>query len=78
MRNNKSKTVKILKTEQRFKSEKHNAFTKEVNKIALSSNYNKRTQSIDYIEAYVYRISKDLVSDKEEIKCNNIRKRYKK
>ena len=57
---------------------KNNAFTKEVNKIALSSNYNKRMQSIDYIEAYVYRISKDLVSDKEEIKCNNIRKRYKK
>ena len=28
----------ILKANQRFKSEKHNVFTKEINKIALSSN----------------------------------------
>ena len=35
-------------------------------------------QSIDWIETYAYGASKDLVSDKEEIKCNNIIKRYKK
>ena len=35
-------------------------------------------QSIDLIETYSYETSKDLVSDKEEIKCNNIIKRYKK
>ena len=35
-------------------------------------------QSIDSIETYVYGKSKDLVSEKEEIKCNNIIKRYKK
>ena len=29
-------------------------------------------QSIDSIETYTYGTSKDLVSDKEEIKCNNI------
>ena len=29
-------------------------------------------QSIDSIETYAYGTSKDLVSDKEEIKCNNI------
>ena len=34
-------------------------------------------QLIDLIETYAYRISKDLVSEKEEIKCNNIIKRYK-
>ena len=34
-------------------------------------------QSIDSIETYAYGTSKDLVSEKEEIKCNNIRKRYK-
>ena len=28
----------ILKTQQRFKSEKHNVFIEETNKIALSSN----------------------------------------
>ena len=34
-------------------------------------------QSFDSIETYAYGTSKDLVSDKEEIKCNNIIKRYK-
>ena len=34
-------------------------------------------QSIDSIEIYAYGTSKDLVSQKEEIKCNNIIKRYK-
>ena len=35
-------------------------------------------QSIDLIETYAYGTTKDLVSDEEEIKCNNIIKRYKK
>ena len=32
----------IVKTQQRFKSERHNVFTKKINKSALSSNDNKR------------------------------------
>ena len=48
IRNNKS----ILKIHQRFKSEKHNVFTEKINKIALSSNYDKRIRSIDLIETY--------------------------
>ena len=68
----------MLKTKRRFKSEKYNDFTKEINKIALSSNDDKRVQSIDSIETYAYGTSKDLVSEKEEIKCNNIIKRYRK
>ena len=39
----------ILKIQQRFKSERHNVFTEETNKIALSSNDDKRMQSIDSI-----------------------------
>ena len=35
-------------------------------------------QLIDSIESYAYETSKYLVSEKEKIKCNNIRKRYKK
>ena len=35
-------------------------------------------QSIDSIETYTYGISKNLVREKEEIKCNNTIKRYKK
>ena len=38
MKNNKL----ILKTQQRFKSEKHNVFIEEINKIALSFNADKR------------------------------------
>ena len=49
-----------------------------MNKIALSSNDDKRMQSIDLIETYAHRISKDLVCKKEEIKCNNVIKQYKK
>ena len=35
-------------------------------------------QSFDSIETYAYGTIKDLVSEKEEIKCNNIIKQYKK
>ena len=34
-------------------------------------------QSIDSLETYGYRMNKDLVCKKEEIKCNNIIKQYK-
>ena len=34
-------------------------------------------QSTDSTESYAYAKSKNLVSQKEEIKCNNIRKWYK-
>ena len=34
-------------------------------------------QSIYSIETYAYETRKDLVSKKEEIKCNNIKKCYK-
>ena len=35
-------------------------------------------QSIDLIETYAYGTSKVLVSKKEELKCSNIIKQYKK
>ena len=54
----------ILKTQKRFKSERHNVFTKEINKIALSSNEDKIMQSIDSIETYAYGTTKILVSEK--------------
>ena len=69
----------ILKIQQRFKSERRNVFTEEINKTAaLSSNDDKRMQSIDSIETYSSRTRKDLISDKEEIKCSNVIKWYKK
>ena len=53
-------------------------FTEEINKITWSSNNDKIMQLIDSIERYTYGTSEDLVSEKEEIKCNNIIKWYKK
>ena len=49
----------ILKTKQRFKSEMHNVFTEEINKIGLSLYDGKRMQSIDLIETYGYGRSKN-------------------
>ena len=44
----------ILKSQQRFKSEIHNVYTEEVNKIALSSNYDKRVWTFNKITSYPY------------------------
>ena len=52
----------ILKSQQRLKNEKH-VFIEESIKIALTSNDDKRMQSIDSIE-------KDIVREKEDIRCN--------
>ena len=49
----------------------------KINSIALSSSDNKKIQSIDSIETYVYGTCKDLMSEKLVIKGNNIIKRYK-
>ena len=47
----------VLKSQQRFKSERHNVYTEEINKIALSSNDDKRLQTYDRITSYPYGIS---------------------
>ena len=39
----------ILKSQQRFKSDYHNAYTEKIDKIALSSNDDKRLQTFDKI-----------------------------
>ena len=44
----------ILKSQQRFKSERHDVYIEEINKIALSINYNKRLQTFDRITSYHY------------------------
>ena len=44
----------VLKSQQRFKSERHDIYTEKVNKIALSSNDNKRLQTFDRITTYPY------------------------
>ena len=43
-----------LKSQQRFRSDHHKVYTEEINKIALSSNDDKRLQTYDKITTYPY------------------------
>ena len=62
----------IFKSQQRFKKEKNNAYTKEVNKIALSADDEKWMQLIDSTKTYLNETSKYILHKNEEIRCNNI------
>ena len=44
----------VIRLQQRFKSNHHNVCTEEVNKIALSSNDDKRIQTFDKIATFPY------------------------
>ena len=48
------KVVVILKSQQRFISKKHDVYTENINKIALSNNDNKRIVSSDKFTSYPY------------------------
>ena len=67
----------IFKSQQRFRNEKPNVFTEDVDKVALTASHDKILQPIDSIEPYAYRAKKDLVCKKQEIKSNNIIEQYK-
>ena len=43
-----------LKSQQRFKSENHEVYTENINKIALSSNDDKSIVALDRITSYRY------------------------
>ena len=45
----------IFKSQQRFISKNHDVYTENINKIALSSNDDKRIVSSDKITSYPYR-----------------------
>ena len=45
----------ILKSQQVFRNDHHNVHTVETNKIALSSNDDKRLQTFDRVTTYPYR-----------------------
>ena len=47
----------MLKPQQKFKRERHNVFTEDINKIALSSNDDKIMHSIDSIRIWNKQIS---------------------
>ena len=55
----------ILKSQHRFRSDHHRVYTEEVNKIALSSNDNKRIQTYDKTTTYPYRNNACIVWESE-------------
>ena len=56
---------KILKKQQRFKSDAHNVHTEEINKVALLFEDNKRLISYDGITTYPYGISAGILCKQE-------------
>ena len=44
----------MYRSQQRFRSDHHKVYTEEVNKIALSSNNDKRIQTFDKVTTYPY------------------------
>ena len=44
----------ILRSQLRFKSDHHNVYTREVNKIALNNKEDKRLQTFDRVTTYPY------------------------
>ena len=55
----------ILKSQQRFKSDYHNVYTEQINKIALRSNDDKRLQTSDKTRTYPYGTNAFKVSESE-------------
>ena len=51
----------ILRSQQRFKSYHHKVYSEEVNKIALSSDDDKRLQTFDGIETYPYGTTNEML-----------------
>ena len=63
----------ILNSQQRFKSERHNVYTAGINKIALSSNDDKRFQTYDKITSYPYEASAGKVCKTRKLSKVNIK-----
>ena len=62
--NNKS----ILKSQQRFKRDRHEVYTEEFNKIALNSDDNKRLQTFDGNITFLYGANAFIVCESEMLK----------
>ena len=67
----------ILKSQQRFKSDHHEVYTEEVNKIALNSNDDKRLQTFDRIMTYPYGANALRVCESEMLKVCEAKEKLK-
>ena len=62
----------ILKSQQRFKSDCHNVYTEQINRIVLSNNDDKRLQTFDKITIYPYGTNAFKVCESEFRRSSNI------
>ena len=63
----------VLKSQQRFKNERHDVYAEEINKIGLSSNDDKKLQTFDRITSYPYVTSAGKVCKTELLSKLNIK-----
>ena len=61
----------LYKSQQRFRSDHHKVYTEEVNKIALSSNDDKRIQTFDRVTTYPYGSNVFKVCENEMLSKKN-------
>ena len=62
----------IPRSQQRFTSDHHRVYPEEVNKIALSSNDDKRLQTFDRITTYPYGMNVFKVCEREMLLSEKI------
>ena len=62
----------ILKSKQRLKSDYHNVYTEQINKIALSSNDDKRLQTFDRVTTYPYGTNAFKVCESEMLMVKDL------
>ena len=55
----------VVKSQQRFRSDNHSVYTEEINKIALSSNDDKRMQTFDKVTTYPFGTNAFMVCEGE-------------
>ena len=62
----------IVRSQQRFRRDRHKVYTGEVNKIALSSNDDKRIQTFDKVTAFPYGTNVFKVCEGEMLSKNKL------
>ena len=67
----------ILKPQQRFKSDHHEVYTEEVNKISLSSDDNKKLQTFGRVITYPHGTNTFIVCDGEMLKVCEVKEKLK-
>ena len=62
----------LIKPQQKFRSHHHTVFTEEVNKIAVSSNDDKRIQTFDKVTTFPYEANAFKLCESEMLSKNKL------